>query len=138
MWGVSAAPASEGSASHCVLPSLGLHGYGPSLGRESKWKRILKILGSQENSHPGHETAHGPGVASAQLHPCRPGSSSSCSNPHGPLHLDSQTPGPAGSCYTLVAELCPHSPSNTGGQAHTRWPQLGCPMARPGGEVSPL
>lgn len=37
--------------------SLTLHSYRPNPERENKWKRILKILGSQENSHPGHETA---------------------------------------------------------------------------------
>lgn len=51
----SSAPATEGSASHSPLLSLGLHSHGPDLGRENKWERILKILGSQENSHPGHE-----------------------------------------------------------------------------------
>ena len=57
MWGVSAAPSPGGSTAHSPLQSLALHSYRPKLGRENKWKRVLKILGSQENSHPEHETA---------------------------------------------------------------------------------
>lgn len=51
----SSASTTESSVSHSPQLSLGLHSYGPGLGRESKWKRILKIPGSQENSHSGHE-----------------------------------------------------------------------------------
>lgn len=60
MWGVrSSAPNTEGSA-HFPLLSLGLHSYGPSLGRESKWERIfLKILGRQKIATQDLRLTHG-------------------------------------------------------------------------------
>lgn len=76
---------------------------------------------------------HGPGAASAQLHPCRPRSGSSCSNPCGPLHLDSQTPGPAGSCSTLVSQLCPTLSETQEARLITGGNSWGVP--RPGPEV---
>lgn len=146
MWGVSVAPSSAGSTTHSPLLSLALHSYPPKLGRENKWKRILKILGSQENSHPEHETASwvllqsiltmrlkqpqpsftlaGPDLALLALIPVAP-----CT---WIPRLQGQ-PAAAACWWHSSAPL----PSNTGSQAHTRWPQLGCPKARPGGEVSP-
>lgn len=42
MWGArNSDPDTEDSA-HVPLPSLGLHSYGPSLGRKSKWERIFE------------------------------------------------------------------------------------------------
>lgn len=59
MWGVRSSGSNPEGPVYFPLLSLGLHSYAPSLGRESKWERILKILGrkkkKKKSSHPGQE-----------------------------------------------------------------------------------
>lgn len=48
MWGVRSSGSNPEGPVYFPLLSLGLHSYAPSLGRESKWERILKILGRKK------------------------------------------------------------------------------------------
>lgn len=38
----SSAPTTEGSVSHSPVLSLGMHSYGPHLGRKSKWEMVFE------------------------------------------------------------------------------------------------
>lgn len=42
MWGVKNSDPDTEDSAHFPLLSLGLHSYGPSLGRKSKWERIFE------------------------------------------------------------------------------------------------
>lgn len=81
MWGVRSSGSNPEGPVYFPLLSLGLHSYAPSLGRESKWERILKILGRKKKKKVAtldkrltHASCSSPFIpgASSSLNPASP------------------------------------------------------------------